>query len=88
MSRTLTEKRCRELMEQAGMPNSRALKGSLFQLENETGQAYEKDIAEMQKELDQAYEGMEYLFGQATNQTSLSVSHWFNEDGTAKRGVR
>lgn len=38
----MTEERCKELMAQAGMPNSRSLKGALEQVANETAQEAHK----------------------------------------------
>jgi len=37
----LTEKRCKELMEQVGLPNSRSLMQAFYQLENELIQKFE-----------------------------------------------
>ena len=41
----MTDERCKQIMEQLGMPNSRSLMQALFQVANETEQEVRKKLA-------------------------------------------
>lgn len=81
----MTEERCKQLMEQVGLPNSRSLYSALYQLANEKDQEALAAIETARKEGYMARaneEGEEYRTGVEWGRAEAEreIAEWLNDD--------
>ena len=57
----MTDERCKQIMEQLGMPNSRSLMQALFQVANETEQEVRKKLTSDNSDYMQCQHEYEYV---------------------------